>query len=145
MKTIAVDVDGTVADLHTVWLARYNQDYNDNLQSNEIIAWNIHEFTKPECGKRMYEYIEYPSIYDDVLPINGSLEVINELKAKRKDLRIIYVTNSTLGTAGRKYTWLKHYGFLDKLDDYVEAKDKALNYYYILHGIKRLGILIFAG
>lgn len=126
IRIVAVDVDGTVAGLHPVWLGRYNYDFNDNLQVEDIVDWNIHQFAKPECGKQMYKYIEDPSLYNDVLPITGSLEVISELKVERKDLRFVYVTNSTIGTAGRKYTWLKQYGFLDKQDDYVEAKDKSL-------------------
>jgi 5'(3')-deoxyribonucleotidase len=43
------------------------------------------------------------------------------------------VTSATIGCAGRKYVWLKDHGYIDKLEDYVEAKDKYLiNYDYII-------------
>lgn len=125
-KTIAIDVDGVCAALHVPWLNRYNKEFNDNLKVSDIVHWNMHDFVKPECGKQIYKYIEDPTIYDETPPVLGSVECMTELKSERKDLRFIYVTNSTLGAAGRKYYWLKQYGFLDSQDDYVEAKDKSL-------------------
>lgn len=124
MKTIvAVDVDGVLANIHDVWLARYNKDYNDNFTVDQWVDWGIHKFVKPECGIKIYDYIEDPSIYDDALPIPYAQEAIEFMK---EHVRIIFVTNSTVGTFGAKYKWLRKYGFLDNQDDYVECKDKSL-------------------
>jgi len=125
-KIIALDIDGVVADLHSPWVGRYNSDWNDVLKVSDINDWYIHQFCKPECGKRIYEYIEDPTIYDETFPIVGSLITINALRESRPDFRFIYVTNSTRGTMGRKYDWLLQHGFLSDLDDYVEMKDKSL-------------------
>ena len=125
-KIIAIDVDGVCADLHTSWINRYNRDWDDNLQVSDITDWYIHQFCKPECGNRMYEYIEDPTIYDETFPITGSQITLELLRESRPDFRFIYVTSSTRGTMGRKYDWLVEHGFIKDLDDYVEMKDKSL-------------------
>lgn len=122
-KILAIDVDGVVADLHTTWLNMYNKDWNDNLQTEDIVDWNIHQFTKKECGMLMYDYIENPFIYDYVNPIEGSFKYIPLLREK---YRIIFATSSTIGTMGKKYIWLKKHNFIENLDDYTELKDKSL-------------------
>jgi len=124
MKSIvAIDVDGTVAALDIEWIRRYNRDYNDNMTVEQWTEWDIHKLIKPECGLKIYEYIEDPTIYDDVLPIPFSQVAVGEIK---KISRVIFVTNSTVGASGAKYNWLKRYGFLNDLKDYVECKDKSL-------------------
>jgi 5'-nucleotidase len=108
----------------SVWLIKYNRDYNDNLTLNNITDWNIDQFTKPECGKKIYQYIENPDIYDTVMPILGATTVVRRIR----DLgyRIVYVTHSTKGHAGRKFDWLTEYEMISNSDDYIECKDKSL-------------------
>ena len=120
--TIAFDVDGTTADLHTVWLDRYNNDYGDNLKVSDIKAWEIHRFVKPECGKHIYDYLQDPSIYDDVKPIDNCLEVIDRL---RDIADVIHVTHSTSGHKGRKLRWLMEHGLMIAGDRYIEQEDKS--------------------
>lgn len=119
-----VDVDGVVAGLDKAWITRYNKDYNDNMTVDQWTDWDIHLLIKPECGLKIYEYIEDPKIYDEVLPIDNSLEGVNYLR--ELGYRIVFVTNSTLGASGAKYYWLKKYGFIEDTDDYIECKDKSL-------------------
>jgi 5'-nucleotidase len=127
---IAVDVDDVVCDLISAWILRYDQDYKDNLTKESITDWNIGKFVLPSCGKKIYKYIEDPSIYNDCQPIENSLEAVNLLKTMG---RVIFVTSPTIGCAGRKYVWLKDHGYIDKLNDYVEARDKSLiKYSYLI-------------
>ena len=123
-KTIAADVDGFLANLHKSWYARYNEDYNDNLQAEDVTEWGVHKFVKPECGNRIYEYLKDPSLYDDVLPYVGALETIKELK--RLGYRVVYATSSPIESSGRKFFWLKQYGFIREQKDYIEVSDKSL-------------------
>jgi len=131
MLTIALDVDGVVADLMTPWLNIYNKEYNDNLKPLDIKSWGAHEYVKLECGTKFYDYIEDPSLYDIVLPTSpGVLNFVS--KIKKEGHKVIYVTTSTLGSSGAKYKWLERWGFLDSMDDYVEATDKNLIKAHIL-------------
>lgn len=120
--TLAVDVDGTIADLMTPWVKRYNRDYKDNLTPYNILDWDVRKFTKPEAGDMTFEYLEDASLYDEVLPIEGSLDAVDTL---REYYNIKYVTHATNGTKGRKFLWLKEHGFIKDGDEYFEMKDKS--------------------
>jgi 5'(3')-deoxyribonucleotidase len=126
MQTVLVDVDGTVARLHDEWYARYNQDYNDNLTEDKVISWSLHQYVKPECGKKIYDYLNDPTLYDNVKPYDDSQFVCRELK--RRGYRLIFVTAGVPG-AWPKLRWLTKYKFLtsDVVDeDFVCAYDKNL-------------------
>jgi len=123
---IAVDVDEVCAELMNVWLSKYNKDYNDNLNKSIIKEWGINEYVKPECGDKIFDYIEDGSIYDSVEPVYNSLWGVNELK--NMGFRVIYATMCPLLSSGIKFNWLKNHKFIDKEDDYIEARDKSLIY-----------------
>jgi 5'-nucleotidase len=97
----------------------------DHLTKEDWNTWELHTVVKPECGNKIYHYIENPKIYDSVLPINGALARINILK---QYWRVIFVTTSTNGTGGRKFRWLKDWKFNNSLDNYYECRDKSLIY-----------------
>jgi len=123
-KIIAMDVDGVCGDLLSPWIKKYNFDWEDNLSVDEITDWDIHQFVKPQCCSHIYSYIEDPSIYDEVLPIEGAINGVFYLKTL--GYRVVFVTHSTEGHSGRKYRWLFDHDFIDMSDDYIECKDKSL-------------------
>lgn len=87
---ILVDVDCVVLDLMPVWLDRYNADYNDTLTVDRITEWNIEKFVKPECGMRIYKYLEQPDLYDNVRTIGGAWLTIKEFLQEKNE--VIYVS-----------------------------------------------------
>jgi 5'(3')-deoxyribonucleotidase len=107
MSVYLVDVDGVVADSHSEWLRLYNQDYNDTLTSENITTWNTHEFVKPECGNKIYEYLWRPDLYDNVKPIDGALSGIKWIR--NQGHRVVFVTS---GIQPAKIEWLHRNGFL---------------------------------
>lgn len=121
---VAVDVDGVLCDLMKVWLDRYNKDYDDNLTNESLTGWEIIPFVKPECGVKILDYIEDPSIYDDAPIIKDALDGIEYIRSYGH--RVVFVTASTIGHAGRKLTWLTDHKFLYDKKNYVEAFDKSL-------------------
>jgi 5'(3')-deoxyribonucleotidase len=123
-KIIALDVDGVVADLLTNWLRWYNRDYNDDLKYTEIVRWETWEFTKPECGTKILEYLKNPRLYDDVLPMPGALDAIAKLRMN--GYRVIYATVTPIETTGVKYAWLERYNLIEHMKDYIEVTDKGL-------------------
>jgi 5'(3')-deoxyribonucleotidase len=123
-KLIGLDIDGVVANLIPVWLAHYNHDYNDNLKPTDITGWDTDKFVKPECGLKIYDYLKDPHLYDEVLPVDGALDAIKELKAD--GYRLVYITATPIEASGAKFQWLKRYGCIKSPQDYVEASDKSL-------------------
>lgn len=125
MKIVVSDVDDTVASLVETWIKLYNVDFKDNIKKSDIVAWDIGSFIKnPNNRQYLYEYIEDPTIYDKIKPIKDSLWGINKLK--NMGYRVVFATASTIGASGRKYRWLKDYGFIDSKSDYIECYDKNL-------------------
>jgi 5'-nucleotidase len=126
---IGIDVDSVVADLHSVWISRYNKDYNDNLSldGTEITDWDTSKFVKKECGTKIYDYLKDPTLYDEIKPVEDSLHIIEQLKEDFNP-RIIYITTTPIETPGVKFNWLVKYGFLkkDELHNYYECRDKSL-------------------
>jgi len=123
IKKVAVDFDGVVGALDVPWVARYNKDWNDTMKVEDILDWDIHKFVKPECGMKMYEYIEDPTIYDDVLPVEGAIRGIQALRDMGYELS--FVTHSTKGHAGRKRKWLYDWNILHSDFEYFEMRDKS--------------------
>ncbi len=125
MKIIISDVDDVCGNLIDEWLKRYNRDWNDTLKKSEITEWDISLFLKDKNNKKQfYEYIEDPTIYDSIKPIKNALWGINTLRSF--GYRIVFVTSSTIGHAGRKFRWLQDHGFIEHKKDYIEAFDKSL-------------------
>lgn len=123
---IAVDIDGTVADLAPSWYEIYNQDFDDDLTNEKVLSWDTHLYCKG--GKVIYQYLKDPSLYARVKPIEGALAGIRGLRLMGH--RIIFVTSTVPEQAGRKYAWLLEHEFLrakdGPLSDFVEAHDKSL-------------------
>ncbi len=131
-KPIAlIDVDGVVADLHTEWLKRYNDDYNDDLKYTQINKWSIDEFVKPECGRKIYEYLKTPDLYNYVPEVDGAVVGVNSLRAI--GYRVVFLT---AGFYTSKIEWLHNHDLTveypygdnrwDTVTDVVIAGDKSL-------------------
>jgi 5'(3')-deoxyribonucleotidase len=144
------DVDDVSAKLAPVWLGLYNKDYDDNLTENDITDWNIHNFVKPECGLHIYDYLRDPHIYDNVKPTPGALEGTNALR--EMGFRVLFATSCPVEVAGRKFIWLRDWGFIKKERDYIEIRDKSLlrgdfmidDNYDNVHGFVGCGFLMEA-
>ena len=128
---VLCDVDGVVADLLTEWLGRYNVRWGDDLTKEDILAWDLAKFVRPECGNQVFDILWEEDLYDYVSPIEGALEGIHEFR--EMGCRVVYVTSSNEITAKSKMVWLDLNGFLDKSLppvsqglDVVIAHDKSL-------------------
>jgi len=124
MKLIMLDVDAVVADLHAEWLRLYNHDYNDQLMVEEITDWDMTKFVKPECGKSIYKYLEFPDLYNQIQPIDGALSGVKHLRSLGH--RVVFATSGTYSHP--KYHWLVRNDF-DPGEwgrDYMVVHDKGL-------------------
>lgn len=106
---VAFDMDGPIADLHTEWYRRYNRDYNDDLSLDRVVTWDLHNYVKPECGKKIYDYLRDPDLYANVKPVEGALEHMKWLRENGHE--VIVVTAGVSGNLDQKLDWLKNNGF----------------------------------
>ncbi len=100
------DLDGICCNLMKKWLAVYNRDYHDNLRPEEITSWDWEKFVKPECGKRIYHYLNRPGFFADLEPIEGCVESLERLAAI---CELVVVTASPRQAAGDKIAWVRRH------------------------------------
>jgi 5'(3')-deoxyribonucleotidase len=119
-----MDVDGVLADLHTEWLRRYNADYGDTMTRDDVTRWGIETLVKPACGKRIYDYLSQPDLYEYVAEIPGAYNAVQAMRARGD--RVVYVTSNMKGMTDQKWLWLERHGYLADARDLVVATDKSL-------------------
>lgn len=123
-KVFLVDVDYVVVPLHAEWYSRYNRDYDDNLTLKQVTEWSLHKFVKPECGKKIYDYLQDPDLYDNIKIPSKTVKAIKQIK-QFTNLQLVFLT---AGIHIGKYNLLKRYGLVDSERDIIVASDKSLVY-----------------
>jgi 5'(3')-deoxyribonucleotidase len=121
-KILKLDVDDLLLDLSKPWLARYNFDWNDNLQKAEIVTWDMSQYVRPECGKKIYSYLTN-KLYQDVYPIEGALEGVSFL---RKHYDVLFVTAFHAGSMKGKFARMNELGFEPDGSNFICCSNKAL-------------------
>jgi 5'-nucleotidase len=87
-------MDGVVADLHSPWLALYNAEYGDNLTPEKLSEWGVHPFVKPECGTKVYEYLDHKGLFASAPVIPGAQDGIRALL--EMGCEVFFVTTAPL-------------------------------------------------
>lgn len=123
-RLILCDVDQVVADLHRVWLRLYNADYNDTLTVHELVDWDMTKFVKPECGKKIEDYLYEPGLYDYVPMIPDADWGVDRLRTAGH--RVVFVTSDPSGGKSGKIDWLKRHRLVSSQNDWIIAHDKSM-------------------
>lgn len=118
---IACDIDGVLLDLMPQWVKMYNEDYNDNLTPADILGWSVHKYIKKECGRKIYDYIEKPEVFEQSLPIPHSLNCIENLCYAGH--KVVYVTANNPFDVKTK--WLEKHDYPFSIDDLIVCRDKS--------------------
>lgn len=119
---IGIDVDGTVADLHTEWLKRYNREYKDTLEVKDWDTWDITTKIKKECGNKIFNYLLDPDLYDIVKPIQDSAQGV--MIIRNEGHKILFISTCVPGTEKPKIDWLKRYGYIKSDKEFFSTGEK---------------------
>lgn len=122
--TIALDVDGVLANLVQRVLDWYNQDCRDTVRHEDITDWDISKFVKPDSKDYIYSLLGTGYIYETVRPYPFAWDLVANLR--HLGHRVVFVTTPFKGTEGRKLQWLVNHKMLKDSADYMEAHDKSL-------------------
>jgi 5'(3')-deoxyribonucleotidase len=100
------DLDGICCNLMKKWLNVYNRDYHDHLTERDITSWEWHDHVKPECGKKIYHYLNRPGFFADLEPIDGCIDSLHRLA---EVCELVVVTASPKEAAGDKMRWVQRH------------------------------------
>lgn len=122
MNTILIDMDGTIADVHTHWLEDINSKYGTNYKIHDFTSWDVHKvFNLPED---IYKFIDRQHFFLRADPIEGSQEVLEKI-FKNKKAYIVSAASYSNHAVKEKVIWLnKYYPFIPK-NKIIFAKDKS--------------------
>jgi 5'(3')-deoxyribonucleotidase len=120
-KRLILDLDDTLGDLLTPWIAVYNNVWDDNLDTKIITDWDIAKFTKPKCGNTIYTYLKpeenrygvVTTLWDNMLPMDDAIEIVGYLE-KMVEIFVVSSISGNWDIAPYKVKWLeRHFPFLD--------------------------------
>ncbi|MDI3327229.1 MAG: 5'(3')-deoxyribonucleotidase [Alicyclobacillaceae bacterium] len=124
MKTLLIDMDSVIVDLMSAWCKRYNDDWNDNLTPADILTWEWEKYVKPECGRKIYQYLDEPDMFLNLEPLPHAIEVLERLS---RHFEILIVTSSRRGAMAQKDEWVsRHLPFIGRRNlIFAHRKDKV--------------------
>lgn len=112
IRTLLIDMDSVICDLMTEWHRRYNRDYGDNLSVEKLTDWHSEWFVTPDCGFKIYDYLDEPGLFACLKPMPGAVEVLSRL-AMRYDILIVTSSRTTAYT--EKEQWVtEHLPFIGR-------------------------------
>lgn len=129
-KTVGIDLDTTLNNIEEMWLQLYNKDYNDNLSPDQLLDWDITKFIKPECGRKIYDYLNLPNFFYelDIKPYaKEAVEWLSEY------FNLYIVTSYTPNVCVDKARWVeKHLPFINQRNIIFCNNKGALNFDYLI-------------
>ncbi|MFC0213105.1 5'(3')-deoxyribonucleotidase [Paenibacillus chartarius] len=109
---LLIDMDSVIVDLMSVWFDKYNADYNDHLSVDALLSWNTELYVKPECGEKIYEYLDETGLFRALQPLPHAIDVLQRLKANHD---IVIVSSSRTHAFSDKEFWVEqHLPFIGK-------------------------------
>jgi 5'-nucleotidase len=122
---ILLDLDDTCSQTLNAWVSLYNYEYNDNLKIEQITAWDIHNFVKEECGKKVYDLLATPEFFRHLPIFPDCARVVQKLHdAGNRVMIATSVPHNSPTAFYDKVNWVReHFPFLNK-NDFFGAHEK---------------------
>lgn len=90
--TVALDLDATVYDLHTPWLAYLRDELGEDV-SPGFTTWDVHR-QYPRSGPRVYDILSREGLFLGLKPLPYAVEAIHAV-ASRLNVRQVFLTTCT--------------------------------------------------
>ena len=106
---IIIDLDSTVADLMTPWLAAINEVHAGTygeLTIQDCRSWNVASLHP--IGKEVYSYLNMPGLFLRLKPLEGAIEALRKSYENRDDHYVISDAVSS-EAAYEKLRWTETY------------------------------------
>lgn len=87
--TVGIDLDSTLNTLDEDWLRLYNEKYSDDLKPSDILTWDTHKYTRPECGMKIYELLDTPGLFASLDVRPGAKEFTDWLSSIKAEIYVV--------------------------------------------------------
>lgn len=94
--TILIDMDDTIENLIVCWIKKLNERYGTTVQYSDVICWDMAKIFPTLTKDQIFEPLFDETFWDEVQPIEGSVEYIQKLIDDGHSVYI--VTNSHYNT-----------------------------------------------
>jgi 5'-nucleotidase len=122
---ICVDMDEVMADTLAEHLRRYNQAFDEEVTTDDLVGKGLWEVAPEDRQKELRAFLDAEDFFEvlDVMP--GSQEVLEEL-SKRFEIFIATQAMTVPNSLGPKYRWLqRHFQFIPPTH-YVFCGNKSI-------------------
>lgn len=124
---ILCDMDDIIVSLLDYWLELYNRDYKDNKTKLDIWDYDLWKCVKPECGKKIYDYISRKGFFNSLSPLPGAIEALKQIHADGHDITLVSTPSYAASSYSDKILWVKRFlPFLDSRQDVFLGAKKYL-------------------
>lgn len=123
---VKLDLDGVLLSLLPEWLSVYNDEYNDNLQPEDITHWDTHRFVKSRCGFDVYDLLDTTGLFLHAKPVEGAIRAVRRLQREGHEILIVTALPPGERVAYEKLRWLNYWLSEVPRDNIVFATRKEL-------------------
>ncbi|MBA4492982.1 hypothetical protein ACFO25_08160 [Paenactinomyces guangxiensis] len=124
---IGVDIDGTIKDTHRAAVEVYNKELNRSVRVEDVTDFYLDQAygLTPREGRKLWRKLE-DQIYSLGIPLNHSVEVLNELVRMGHEIYFITARPGMRKIVDVTKEWLKKHGFPYNGDNLImNAQDKG--------------------
>lgn len=123
---IAVDLDGTVADLISGWSDLLFERYGERMTPERSASWDTHTHINPQIGMKVYDLLKVPGLFRNLRPYKGAIEAVRRFHEAGHEVDIITTAKAASTIHQEKIEWcLEHMPFLKIADiNFVEKKSR---------------------
>ncbi len=104
---LCIDMDSVIVDLMSEWYSLYNRDYQDDLTVERVLSWDAKSYVKPECGGKIYQYLQAPGLFASLQPLAHAVDVLERL-VRRFDILIVTAPPSAIAYQ-EKEEWVQRH------------------------------------
>ena len=120
---ILIDLDDTVWDLLSTWVAYLNYIYKVNVKYEEITEWDMQQFFPNLTVEQIHAPLIMPSFWKHIRPREDAVKYIEKLS---KDNEIYFVTATDYRNIPYKIDILKEYFPFISIDNLIITQDKTM-------------------
>jgi len=125
--TILVDLDSTVVDLMSVWIASYNAEMAPDDEEIDIDTMKGSFADATRSGKRVYEFLNREGWFRYLPELEGAIDAVKELHDLGHRIVVCTSPGKSEWAPSDKFRWVaEHMPFLKLPDDLIIAHDKFM-------------------